>query len=83
MKPKAHPLCLQCKLHVGPQLPASHGVLRLILSMHGEQIVLSKDSHGCSGRGCAGVILAWGRSRLLVWRAWQRNAFPPLPKRAD
>jgi NADH dehydrogenase (ubiquinone) Fe-S protein 2 len=46
--PKIRPFTL----NLGPQHPSSHGVLRVILSMQGEQII-SLDSHiGLLHRGC-------------------------------
>lgn len=52
IKPKSRPFTL----NFGPQHPASHGVLRIILSMQGEQIT-SMDTHiGLLHRGTEKLI---------------------------
>jgi NADH:ubiquinone oxidoreductase subunit D len=52
IKPKTRPFCL----NFGPQHPASHGVLRLILSMQGEQIVKTDTHIGLLHRGSEKLI---------------------------
>ena len=52
IKPKSRPFTL----NFGPQHPASHGVLRLILSMQGEQIIKTDTHIGLLHRGTEKLI---------------------------
>jgi len=52
IKPKSRPF----SLNFGPQHPAAHGVLRLILSMEGEQVVKTDTHIGLLHRGTEKLI---------------------------
>jgi NADH:ubiquinone oxidoreductase subunit D len=52
IKPKSRPFTL----NFGPQHPAAHGVLRLILSMEGEQIIKTDTHIGLLHRGTEKLI---------------------------
>src|SRR6056300_1131954 len=52
IKPKNRPFTLK----FGPQHPAAHGVLRLILSMQGEQIIKTDTHIGLLHRGTEKLI---------------------------
>jgi len=45
-----------CKINFGPQHPAAHGVLRLILDLHGESIKNADPHIGLLHRGTEKLI---------------------------
>ena len=45
-----------CKINFGPQHPAAHGVLRLILEVHGETVKEAEPHIGLLHRGTEKLI---------------------------